>query len=611
MNSLYDRNISIINEHLKPLYRALFEKKPSYEIALEYLEQDFNFQVRTKDTSCFIHSIYNVNDEMEDMFKHVPQDAETIVIFGLGCGYAIEYIIENYNMLRHLIIIEPTSQIFNEVLNKIDLSKYIKAVNKITFSVNVVSKEVISVINNSLLENINIHFVAHISYITLFNNYYKEIMEAVTEKIRYNRGTISTAVNSNLFWLNNSILNLQYYKNGIEDISKIFKNQTIVIVSAGPSLNKNMHLLSKMKEKAIILAVGSAIRILDKNGIIPDFRVASDGLPREKIFLEGIDTEKAPLIYSNKLYHEILPEYKSDTFCFVGNSDFIIKYFYKKMNREFLDVKVGPSIANAVLNLICTIGCKKVIFVGQDLSYVGDKIRANGGNVIEGELDKESNNVREMLDIYGNKVLTKDMYLMMKYSLENTIKNHNEIEFENATEGGLPIKGTINKTLQQVIDDEECNNKGSHSIKEIDELDRFKFEQSLKLKIIEEIKREVQNIIDINEERIVFLKKIDKNFKKNINIKRVKRDLDYVSKFQRDIERNSFYKEVIQETLKTHVLSLNLKYQYNGEDEIKKVESTLKLYLNISTIVSITSHHILSVFEQVLINMHKYGFIVE
>jgi hypothetical protein len=363
-----------------------------------------------------------------------------------------------------------------------------------------------------------------------------------------------------------------------------------------------MHILKQLEGRAIIMAVGSAIRILDKNDIIPDFRVASDGLPREKVFLDGINTETAPLIYSNKLYHEILPEYKDKTFCFVGNSDFIIKYFYRKMNKKYIDIKVGPSIANAVLNLICTVGCKKVIFVGQDLSYVGDKLRANGGNIIEGELDKEINNVREVEDIYGNTVLTKDMYLMMKYSLEETIKAQKDIMFINATEGGLHIKGTINKTLHQVFDEDLKDNCYVNGENYLQNLGKYTLYYNSKMKVIEELKTEVEEIIKTNEDRLRFLKKIDKSLKRNINIKRINLDLNYLSKFQKDLEQNSFYNLVIHETLKTHIISLNLKYQYNGADKVKKAESIVKLYLNISSIVSIVSGHILSSFNKILKN---------
>lgn len=169
---------------------------------------------------------------------------------------------------------------------------------------------------------------------TTINN----VVENLTKLLKVKIGDIATFAGQWKGWLVNSIKNLRIEDAiPIENIIEAFKGKTAIIVSAGPSLNKNMHLIEKLKEKAIILAVGSAIKILDSNGIISRFRVAIDASPGEKKIFDNINTRTSLLIFSNTLFYEILPEYAGDKFRFILETEYTGKYIYKKRNIPFKD----------------------------------------------------------------------------------------------------------------------------------------------------------------------------------------------------------------------------------------------------------------------------------
>jgi hypothetical protein len=52
-----------------------------------------------------------------------------------------------------------------------------------------------------------------------------------------------------------------------------FKNRVGVVVGAGPSLDRNIHLLKEHRDKLVIAAVNSSLPALDKIGVVPDFVV--------------------------------------------------------------------------------------------------------------------------------------------------------------------------------------------------------------------------------------------------------------------------------------------------------------------------------------------------
>ena len=61
------------------------------------------------------------------------------------------------------------------------------------------------------------------------------------------------------------------------------------VVSAGPSLNKNIKELRRAKNKSFIIAVDTAVKPLLQEGIVPDMFATLDGIKP----LELVETEQA------------------------------------------------------------------------------------------------------------------------------------------------------------------------------------------------------------------------------------------------------------------------------------------------------------------------------
>lgn len=108
----------------------------------------------------------------------------------------------------------------------------------------------------------------------------------------------------------NTLENLKYIQNTIE----IFLDNEIptLVVSAGPSLNKNLELIKNIQKYCYIIAVDTALRILLKNDIQPDLIIALD--PQTLNFLDflGIDDLKnSTLAIEISGSYKIAEKYKS------------------------------------------------------------------------------------------------------------------------------------------------------------------------------------------------------------------------------------------------------------------------------------------------------------
>lgn len=589
--TLYDNNILFLKKNAPKLYRTLTEETPLQNVLVEKVSKKDNYIIESPEAKCFMHSLYDIENETKMMLKNVENNVETIILFGMGNGYALKYILDKYENLYEIIVIEPSLQIFKKNIEDHDFSNLFKSKTRkdlyTTFIVNKSETFVVNAIYFKMIRSKNVAMVYNVSYCSVFNSYYNNMATSLSKLLKVKTGDIRTFAGQWKLWLLNSIKNYKAERViPIEKLRTIFKDKTAVIVSAGPSLNKNIHLIKKLKEKAIIFAVGSSIKILESRGIIPHFRVAIDAFPAEKKAFDGIDTKTSSLILGNQLYYEIIPEYKGNKVSFILESDYLGKYIYNKVDIPYSEFLAGSSVAVSTLNLLCGFECKRIIFMGQDFSYTKEGLHASG-TAIEKE-DKESlrnNQERIVKNIYGEDVFAMDKYFNIKYEMEPTIAINPDIEFLNATEGGVGIDGVINVTAQEVLDDKLKHEKPINLDEEIES--KFNDENSMN-EYSEKInngfsimKDELLKVRTIQNKMLDIIKKLLDLKQRNSNLSDIEREINSLEEFLKRIEEIPVYNEVIVRALQADILSIKTSFGYKGSEKEKIIESKEKIITNI------------------------------
>lgn len=97
-----------------------------FNINLEKIQVQNNYIIESKDAKYFLQSVYDIENEIKMMLDKVEIDVNTIILFGIGNGYALEYIINSYENLREIIIVEPSVQIFKAYMGNNDLNPILK-----------------------------------------------------------------------------------------------------------------------------------------------------------------------------------------------------------------------------------------------------------------------------------------------------------------------------------------------------------------------------------------------------------------------------------------------------------------------------------------------------
>ena len=266
---------------------------------------------------------------------------------------------------------------------------------------------------------------------------------------------------SNFLWNMPTIQSCNYP--GIIGFDQLFKGKPAVVVGAGPSLDKNAHLLKKYRSKIIIVACDAALPVLIKKyDVYPHFVVMVDPTPKQKknFFIDGkpIDTTRfytiVPPVVHPSIFRTIDPSHLAVYNLKDDKNAIFERAPYHIGRRGALPAAILSS--GACFCFAAAMWCDPIIFIGQDLSWAStEKVYADG--ISDWKVDyqkgaKFKGNCMLFPDIHGKLVLTHQTLVMFWAWLRDNTK-FMENKIVNSSEGGiLKFKGIKIKTLQKSID---------------------------------------------------------------------------------------------------------------------------------------------------------------
>ena len=170
-----------------------------------------------------------------------------------------------------------------------------------------------------------------------------------------------TTMRAGKLWNNNLLKNLsQVIKNpGFNYFFNYFQNKPIIIVSAGPSLNKNIKVLKEAKDRAVIIAVSTALKALLSENIIPDIVTIIDADEKMIDHFEGIDKARLKeviLAFAPKVQPKIINEWSGPKILIpIPSEDHLLRWL-----EQYTDYKgrifAGCSVSHSSFRLAYYLG---------------------------------------------------------------------------------------------------------------------------------------------------------------------------------------------------------------------------------------------------------------
>ncbi|MCS7233174.1 MAG: DUF115 domain-containing protein [Synergistetes bacterium] len=442
----FSKNLQLLKHKDRELYSRL-KKVPEAPYVSFILSKTGKLvaQVLGKDGKRYLlHSAYDPLAEVEEVASKINWvGVSHVVVLGLGCGYQLIPILKKVPENVKVYAVEPDISLFRKVLEVIDWSEILSFPNLnliVGFSPSVAVEAIMKSLNPSELKAIE--FLKHPVYYRLLFNYFSELERELSESIRISLVNLITALQFSFRDQKNTLLNLKYLllSSPVKNLFRAFSGKPAVIVCAGPSLDKNIDYLKEVRDKALLIAVDTALRPLIVRNIRPHIVVAGD--PQEANFdhfriIDPEETKNIFLVADLRVSSLIFDFWKGGIFiCDFGSE---IMRWIKGLLGEVGRLTVWGSVSTVAISLAYEFGCDPLILIGQDLAYTGFRRYASYTWIDETTnnlVDPEGEGLIKDRDLWGREVWTARNMVAYRDWLGQFFRKTKGL-FVNSTEGGI------------------------------------------------------------------------------------------------------------------------------------------------------------------------------
>ncbi|EHY1165403.1 6-hydroxymethylpterin diphosphokinase MptE-like protein [Campylobacter jejuni] len=411
---------------------------------------DENLNIYDKTHNVFMYE--NLEEEINFFYQSILEKTHRypfICIYGIGNALLIKNLSKHY---KHLFVFESEIELFILALSTIDLSEELKIYKIVLFDCVAEDLEIqIAMIfdQQSILEYLSLYeILINASYYLRF--YEKQILFLNEICLK----TIGVAVrNADISCFLPLLVHGQFLQNipsmlGSIPFQRILserknKFDNAIVVSAGPSLTKQLPLLKAYQDKAVVFCADGALSMLEKEGVVPDYVTNLDCRDLAMKFFQNKGKLKQSIIALECATHpNVVRSLKAENCMIVLRN----KALYQRFNlNDFGYIDTGTHVSHFSYTLALALGFKNIIMIGQDLAF-DEKGNSHSKGFSYGEQFSGEKTVPTLkTQAYGGKgeVLTHITWNDYRVKLEYLFAcNDQKAKFYNATEGGARINFT-------------------------------------------------------------------------------------------------------------------------------------------------------------------------
>jgi hypothetical protein len=235
-------------------------------------------------------------------------DVAAFYVQGFGLGYLAEALFEAVSAEAVIVVFEPDCKLLRTALELRDYSRLI-ASGRVLFFTELDKGELFRRLGpKAALFSMGMAAVPHPPSVRRAAEFHETFGRWMDDFAAYWRTSLNTLVINGRKTAANIIHNLGWYAaaRGVDDLAGKHAGVPAIVVSAGPSLRRNQHLLQAAREKAVIIAVQTTLRPLLELGVVPDYVTTLDHHSISTRFYEKLPARlPCTLVAEAKATHEI------------------------------------------------------------------------------------------------------------------------------------------------------------------------------------------------------------------------------------------------------------------------------------------------------------------
>ncbi|EII0232719.1 motility associated factor glycosyltransferase family protein, partial [Campylobacter coli] len=544
---------------------------------------DENLNIYDKTHNVFMYE--NLEEEINFFYQSILEKTPRypfICIYGIGNALLIKNLAKHY---KHLFVFESEIELFILALSTIDLSEELKVCKIVLFDCVAKDLEIqIAMIfdQQSILEHLSLYeILINASYYLRF--YEKQILFLNEMCLK----TIGVAVrNANI----SCSLPLLTYGQFLQNIPSMLESipfqrilnerknkfENAIVVSAGPSLAKQLSLLKAYQDKAVIFCADGALSMLEKEGIIPDYVTNLDCRDLAMKFFQNKENKTSLNVLSCATHPSLVH--------FLDNKSVVLRDdpLYQRFNlNDFGYIDTGTHVSHFSYTLALALGFKNIIMIGQDLAFDEEGNSHSKGFSYGEQFSGEKTVPTLKAQAYAGKgeVLTHITWNDYRIKLEYLFAcNEQKAKFYNATEGGARINFTEELSFKECCEKLLTKEKPKFELPKSLTKNRS---DKLLVKFKEKIQKDQENAKRFLDDALALKQILENILSKDfiLPLEFLEKVYQNIENFNHSLDEDEFIQDgILKAVMYERGLKISLVYKENIVDNASFITAYIKAY---------------------------------
>ncbi|EDO7787702.1 motility associated factor glycosyltransferase family protein [Campylobacter coli] len=544
---------------------------------------DENLNIYDKTHNVFMYE--NLEEEINFFYQSILEKTPRypfICIYGIGNALLIKNLAKHY---KHLFVFESEIELFILALSTIDLSEELCS-GKI-YLVDIEEERVdiqllILFDMKDMFEYLSLYemFVNNVYY----KKFYEDIWHKADELCEKNIKVVIRNLGSN------SDLSFECYSHLLQNIPSMLESipfqrilsqrknkfENAIVVSAGPSLAKQLPLLKAYQEKAVIFCADGALSMLEKKGIVPDYVTNLDFTDLAMKFFQNKENKTSLNVLSCATHPSLV--------CLLDNKSVILRDdpLYQRFNlNDFGYIDTGTHVSHFSYTLALALGFKNIIMIGQDLAFDEEGNSHSKGFDFGEKFSGEENIDKLKVTAYAGKgeVLTHITWNDYRIKLEYLFAcNDQKAKFYNATEGGARINFTEELSFKECCEKLLTKEKPKFELPKSLTKNRS---DKLLVKFKEKIQKDQENAKRFLDDALALKQILENILSKDflLPLEFLEKVYQNIENFNHSLDEDEFIQDgILKAVMYERGLKISLVYKKNIVDNASFITAYIKAY---------------------------------
>ncbi|MFM08257.1 DUF115 domain-containing protein [Campylobacter coli] len=544
---------------------------------------DENLNIYDKTHNVFMYE--NLEEEINFFYQSILEKTPRypfVCIYGIGNALLIKNLAKHY---KHLFVFESEIEFFILALSTIDLSEELCS-GKI-YLVDIEEERVdiqllILFDMKDMFEYLSLYemFVNNVYY----KKFYEDIWHKADELCEKNIEVIVRNLISNLN------IGFECYSHLLQNIPSMLESipfqrilnerknkfENAIVVSAGPSLAKQLSLLKAYQDKAVIFCADGALSMLEKKGIVPDYVTNLDFTDLAMKFFQNKENKTSLNVLSCATHPSLVH--------FLDNKSVVLRDdpLYQRFNlNDFGYIDTGTHVSHFSYTLALALGFKNIIMIGQDLAFDEEGNSHSKGFSYGEQFSGEKTVPTLKAQAYAGKgeVLTHITWNDYRIKLEYLFAcNEQKAKFYNATEGGARINFTEELSFKECCEKLLTKEKPKFELPKSLTKNRS---DKLLVKFKEKIQKDQENAKRFLDDALALKQILENILSKDfiLPLEFLEKVYQNIENFNHSLDEDEFIQDgILKAVMYERGLKISLVYKENIVDNASFITAYIKAY---------------------------------